>query len=299
MSPRGRPAVVRGPEGGDPTSTMQAIVLGLVQGLTEFLPISSSGHLILVPWLFNWTFLLDDPDLNKTFDVALHLGTFLGVVAYFWRDIGRYLRAWARSLGRRRVETPEERIAWYLVVGTVPGIVVGALGEDLVTDRLGDPWLIAVMLAVFGVVLYLVDRWARRTRDLTDLRLRDAILIGTAQAIALSPGVSRSGVTITAARAVGLNREAATRFSFLLSLPIIAGAMAYRGVGLLSEGLPAGLLGPFAWGIAASAVSGFAAIWGLLAYLRRRDFRPFVIYRLVAAAFVLGLIAAGGRAASI
>jgi undecaprenyl-diphosphatase len=273
-------------------------VLGIVQGLTEFIPISSSGHLILVPWLFDWRFFLENPELNKTFDVALHVGTLLGAVAYFWRDIARYVGAWWRSLRHRAVTSVDERIAWYLIVGTIPGVLVGALADDFVEDSLGEPWLIAIMLAVFGVVLFAVDRKARRTRGFDDLRVRDALLIGVAQALALSPGVSRSGVTITAARGVGLAREAATRFSFLLSLPIIAGAVVYKGLDVVREGLPPGTGGPFAWGIVASALSGFLAIWGLLAYLRRRDFAPFVVYRLAAAAFIIGLILTGVRSGS-
>jgi undecaprenyl-diphosphatase len=288
-----------GVEGRGATSVLQAIVLGIVQGLTEFAPISSSGHLILVPWLFDWTFFLEHPDLNKTFDVALHIGTFVGAVAYFWRDIARYLAAWVRSVRRRAVDTTEERLAWCLVIGTIPGVVVGGLADDFVEDHLGDPWLIAVMLAAFGLLLYVVDRRSPQRLDLEDLRPRGALVVGTAQALALSPGVSRSGVTITAARWLGLNRAAATRFSFLLSLPIIAGAVVFKGIDLVGEGLPPGTAGPFAWGIAASAVSGFVVIWGLLAYLRKRDFAVFVFYRLALCALVLGLIASGVRPGSV
>jgi undecaprenyl-diphosphatase len=275
-------------------------VLGIVQGLTEFAPVSSSGHLILVPWLFGWSILTDE-SLNKTFDVALHMGTFVGAVAYFWRDIARYLAAWIRSIRRRSINSVDERLAWFLVIGTIPGALVGAFFEDVIEQKLGEPWLIAVMLAVFGVVLYVVDRRARATREARDLRLGDAVLIGLAQAAALQPGVSRSGVTITAARALGLTRETAARFSFLLSIPIIGGAGAYSGVKLLTgtERIPPGFAGPFVWGTVASAVSGFLVIWGLLSYLRRRDFAPFVLYRLAASAFVLGIIAAGVRSATI
>jgi undecaprenyl-diphosphatase len=273
-------------------------VLGLVQGVTEFAPVSSSGHLILVPWLFHWTRLLENPDLNKTFDVALHVGTFAGALVYFWMDIVKYLGAWVRSIGRRSVEGVDEQVAWFLVVGTIPGAVAGALGEDVIEKNLGQPWLIAVMLAVFGLVLLVVDRWARTNRELADLTWGGALFIGMAQAVALQPGVSRSGVTITAARGIGLDRAAAARFSFLLSLPIIAGAGLFKGAKLIRDGLPPGTAGPFVWGMVASAVSGFLVIWGLLAYLRRRDFAPFVVYRLAAAGLVLGLIAAGLRPAS-
>ena len=275
-------------------------MLGIVQGLTEFAPVSSSGHLILVPWLFHWSILTNEP-LNKTFDVALHMGTFAGAVAYFWRDIAKYLAAWTRSIRRRSVTSVDERVAWFLVIGTIPGAVVGALFEDIIEEKLGQPWLIAVMLAAFGVVLFLVDRRARRTREFRHLRRSDAVIIGLAQAAALQPGVSRSGVTITAARALGLAREAAARFSFLLSLPIIGGAGVYKGLKLLtgSEHIPSGFTWPFVWGIVASAVSGFLVIWALLSYLRRRDFAPFMLYRLAAAALVFGVIVAGVRPATI
>jgi undecaprenyl-diphosphatase len=275
-------------------------VLGIVQGLTEFAPVSSSGHLILVPWLFQWP-ILHNPDLNKTFDVALHLGTFLGAVAYFWRDIVKYLAAWIGSIRRRSIQTTEERLAWLIIIGTVPGALTGALAEDFIEKHLGEPWLIALMLPMFGVVLLVVDRRVRATRRMDHLRTPDAVLIGVAQAVALQPGVSRSGVTITAGRALGLNRETAARFSFLLSIPIVGGAGVFKGFQLLSgsERIPPGFGGPFLWGVVASAVSGFVVIWGLLAYLRRRDFVPFVAYRLAAAAFVLALIATGVRSATV
>ncbi len=226
------------------------------------------------------------------------MGTLAGALIYFWRDVGRYISAAVRSIAARRIRSVDERLAWFLAIGTIPGVIVGALAENVIQDNLGQPWLIAVMLAIFGLVLYVVDRKAKQTRDLSDLNVRDAVLIGMAQAVALQPGVSRSGVTMTMARGVGLDRPAAARFSFLLSLPIIAGAGVFKAIDLFREGLPVGTAGAFVGGIVASAVSGFVAIWGLLAYLRRRDFVPFVWYRLVAAALVLGVIAAGVRPAS-
>src|SRR5437016_9048601 len=151
------------------TTIFQAIVLGIVQGLTEFAPVSSSGHLILVPWLFHWP-ILNNESLNKTFDVALHLGTFAGAVVYFWRDIVKYLRAWFHSMRHRSLTDIDERLAWFLVIGTIPGALAGALFEDTIEKKLGQPWLIAIMLAVFAVVLFVVDRRGRQTRDLRDLR---------------------------------------------------------------------------------------------------------------------------------
>jgi len=266
--------------------------------VTEFAPISSSGHLIVVPWLFDWP-ILSDPELNKTFDVALHIGTLAGALVYFRRDVARYLGAWIRSLSARRIETTDERLAWALVVGTVPAVIVGATLERFITDELGQPWLIAVMLVVFGIVLYVVDRVSSRGRHLDDFTVRRGLLLGVAQSLALQPGVSRSGVTMTAARAMGFDRETAARFSFLLSLPVIAGATIYTGLDLGREGIPPGMTGPFLAGIAASAVSGFLVIAFLLSYLRRRDFALFLWIRLAVAAVVFGVIAAGVRSATI
>jgi undecaprenyl-diphosphatase len=276
---------------------LQAIVLGITQGVTEFAPISSSGHLILVPWAFGWS-ILKDPTLNKTFDVALHIGTLVGALVYFRQDVVRYLRAWIDSIRARKVRRADERLAWALVIGTIPGALVGATFSDLIEKRLGQPWLIATMLVVFGVVLVVVDRVASRKRAITDVGVRDGVIVGIAQAVALQPGVSRSGVTITAARAVGLDREPAARFSFLLSLPIIAGAGLFKGIEVVKDGIPPGMGGPFVWGMVSAAVSGFLVIWFLLSYLRRHDFMVFLWYRIAVAAVVFGIILAGVRPAS-
>jgi undecaprenyl-diphosphatase len=277
-------------------SILQAIVLGLTQGVTEFAPVSSSGHLILVPWLFDWS-ILNDPNLNKTFDVALHVGTLMGALAYFRRDVWRYLVAFGQSLRGRSVTTVDQRLAWALVVGTIPGAIAGALFEDVIQEKLGKPWLIAVMLAGFGVVLYAVDRAAPSDKTVDDLTVRRGGILGLAQALALQPGVSRSGVTMTAGRLMGLDRESAARFSFLLAMPIIAGAGLFKGLDLLNTGFQ-GYGTEFLWGFVSSAVSGFLVIWGLLKYLRGHDFKIFMIYRLAVAALVLGVIALGIRPAA-
>jgi undecaprenyl-diphosphatase len=279
-------------------SIWQAIVLGFVQGATEYAPVSSSGHLILVPWLFGWQQLGGDADFAKTFDVALHMGTLLGAVIYFRRDLWRYLRAWLQTVAARRIESTDERIAWALVIGTVPGATVGALLEGVIQESLGAPWLIAVMLAIFVVVLYAVDRRMPSDRGLDSIGVRTGLYLGVAQALALQPGVSRSGVTMTAARAIGLDRETAARFSFLLSLPIIAGAGLYKAADLAQTGFQ-GYEAQFFWGFVSSGLSGFLVIWGLLKYLKQHDFKVFMLYRLAVAALVLGLIAAGVREATI
>jgi undecaprenyl-diphosphatase len=274
---------------------LQAIILGIVQGLTEFLPISSSGHLIIVPWLFNWHFLLENPGLNKTFDVALHLGTFVAVVVYFWREIGRLLAAWARSMSRRSLADPEAKLAWLLIVSTIPAAIIGVALESFIEDKLGKPWIIAVMMIVFAGVMYLIDHIARLDRDLESLSWLDAVLIGIAQAFALCPGVSRSGITMMTGLLMRLDRESAARYSFLMSIPVIGGAAAYKALEVAKDGLPAGTATPFAVGILSAAVSGFAAIWFTLAYLKRHTFSIFVVYRIVVGVAILILIVTGVR----
>lgn len=278
-------------------SILQAIVLGLVQGATEFAPVSSSGHLILVPWMFGWG-AIGDADLQKSFDVALHMGTLLGALIYFRHDVARYASAWFRSIAARQMSTPDERIAWALVVGTIPGAIAGALFENVIQEKLGAPLLIALMLVAFALLLVIVDRRARSDRPFDSIGPREGLLLGTAQALALQPGVSRSGVTITAARAMGLDRESAARFSFLLSLPIIAGAGVYKAVDLAQTGLQ-GHAAEFVAGMVASAISGFLVIWGVLKYLKRHDFMIFLWYRVAVAVLVLVLILANIRDATV
>ena len=276
----------------------QALVLGIVQGLTELLPVSSSGHLILVPWLGEWTYLEQHDAFNQTFDVALHLGTLVAVVAYFRKDIAELAVALVGSIARRRIRTPAERVAWVVAVATVPAAVVGALGEPLIATSLGEPWQIAIFLAVFAVVLWLADRRPER-KAMDGVGLWGAFGIGCAQALALMPGVSRSGVTISAARFLGLTRDEAARLSFLLLAPIVLGAVLLKGVtDVLLGDLPAGWKGPFLIGTLTAAGSGLLAIEALLGYVRRHDYSAFVVYRLVVAAVVLLLIAGGVRDAT-
>jgi undecaprenyl-diphosphatase len=283
--------------GDDPNAlpNWQALVLGLVQGATELLPISSSGHLILVPWVADWSYLRDHDAFNQTFDVSLHLGTLVAVAFYFRQDIARLIAAWVQTLRRRGIETTDEKIAWLVAVATVPAAVVGALGEDVIAERLGEPWQIAILLAVFAAVLWIADRQPE-DRQMQDLRIGSAIAVGLAQCLALMPGVSRSGVTITAGRFLGLDRDSAARLSFLLLVPITFGAVLYKGVGdVLLADLPPGMVGPFVVGTLAAGASGLAAISALLGYVRRHDYSLFVVYRLAIAAAVLLLIATGVR----
>jgi undecaprenyl-diphosphatase len=279
-------------------SDWQAFTLGIVQGLTELLPISSSGHLILVPWLADWHYLEKHETFNKTFDVALHLGTLVAVVVYFWTDVVRIVAAWFGSLRRRAIRTADERVAWYVLAATIPAAAAGAAGESVFEDHFGNPWQIAIFLAVFGVLLWWADRRPQR-RTIDDLRFGTAFAVGVSQILALMPGVSRSGITITTGRFAGLDRDSAARFSFLLLIPVVFGAVLYTGVKhVVLEPLPPGSDGPFVVGTLAAAGSGLVAIDLLLGYVRRHDYSPFVIYRLAVAIFVLVLIAAGVRDAT-
>jgi undecaprenyl-diphosphatase len=275
-------------------SDWQALVLGIVQGATELLPVSSSGHLILVPWAAGWHYLQDHPDFNKTFDVALHLGTLIAVVLYFWRDVVRYVSAWVASIRKRRIDTVDERIAWYIAVATVPAAIAGAAGESFIEDKLGDPWQIAILLAFFAILLWFADRVPPQ-REMQDIGWKGAVGVGLAQCLALMPGTSRSGVTITAARFLKLDRDAAARLSFLLLIPIVFGAAVLKGAKVAHDGLPSGSAGPFIVGTLAAAVVGLLAIWALLGYVRRHTYTVFVVYRLVLAAAILITIGAGWR----
>jgi undecaprenyl-diphosphatase len=276
----------------------QAFVLGIVQGLTELLPISSSGHLILVPWAADWTYLEQHDRFNQTFDVALHLGTLVAVAAYFWKDIVRLVRAWVGSVGRRRIESSDERIAWFVVIATIPAGLAGLLGENVIADHLGEPWQILILLAAGALLLLWADR-SPQTRAMEDLGFRNALVMGIAQALALAPGVSRSGITITAGRFMKLDRDGAARFSFYLLLPTVLGAVLLKGLTDVVFGdLPNGWTGPFLVGTLAALGSGLLAIEWLLGYVRRHTYGVFVVYRLVVAAVVLLAIVSGVRHAT-
>jgi undecaprenyl-diphosphatase len=284
--------------GADPNklTDWQALVLGVTQGLTEFLPISSSGHLILVPWLFNWHYLEHHPDFNKTFDVSLHLGTLIAVLVYFRLDAIALAGAWFRSIGKRAIETGEERLAWFVVIATIPAAIAGAVGESFVEEKLGQPWQIAILLAVFAIVRWYADK-TPVTRKMEEFDLRTAIGVGCAQALALAPGVSRSGITISAGRFLGLSRDDAARFSFFLYAPVVGGAVVFKGVKDLHGGFPPGTTGPFIVGTMTSMIVGLVSIWALLSYLRHNNYNVFVVYRLALAAAVLILIATGVKSA--
>jgi len=293
-------ALALGGVGDDPDklTNWQALVLGVVQGATELLPISSSGHLILVPWLFDWTYLEQNDAFNQTFDVSLHLGTCIAVGAYFWRDVVELVRAWLGTLRRRSIATPSERLAWAVVVATIPAALVGFALEDPIAEHLGEPWQIAIFLAGFGLLLGWADR--RPAPDtLEQVTVRRGLWVGLAQCLALMPGVSRSGITITASRFLGLDRDASARFSFLLLLPITLGAVLFKGLtDVVLADLPSGTTGPFLVGVLASLGTGLVAILWLLDYVRRHTYDLFVVYRVAVAIAILLLIATGVRSAT-
>jgi undecaprenyl-diphosphatase len=264
----------------------QALVMGIVQGLTEFLPISSSGHLIIVPYLFGWT----DPFITSlAFSVMLHLGTLLALLVYFRADWVRLVPAGLAAIRDRSFRNdPDRRLAWLLIAATIPAAIAGFLLSDLAETTFREVGLVAVTLVVGAVILWLADRWGGRTKGVDDVTFPIAGGIGAAQALALVPGISRSGISISAARFAGLDREAAARFSFLMATPITLGAIVFEIRKLITG--EAGVevsLGPLLVGMLAAFVAGILAIGFLLRYLRTRSLTIFVVYRLVLAAVVI------------
>lgn len=245
----------------------QAVIMGLVQGIGEFLPISSSAHLVLVPWLFRW----HDPGL--TFDIAVHFGTLIAVIAFFWRDWWRLVRGALQG-----IRTLDGRLFWYLVLASVPGAAIGFLLEDKAETIFRTPVLIATMLIVMGIILYWADRKSMKVLNAEQVGLGRSLLIGFSQALAIIPGVSRSGITMTTGLFTGLTREGAARFSFLLSAPIIFGAALVKVPDIIAS--PGMVDLPFVTGIVVSAVAGIASIGFLLRYVQTKNFLPFVWYRL-------------------
>jgi undecaprenyl-diphosphatase len=272
---------------------IQAAIIGLVQGLTEFIPISSSAHLIFLPRVLGW----NDPFINSNqFDVMLHMGTLLALLIYFWNDLIALLVAWVASIRDRSIAgDPQRRLAWMLLITIIPGALLGALGEKFFDTffRENSLLFIAALLAVGATLLWVGERVGSRSREMADLRVGDAASIGVAQAFALFPGISRSGITIAAGLFLGMTREAAARFSFLMATPIIAGAGILKGKEMLSTGVAGSDLAPLAVGFLAALVSGLAAIAFLLSYLRRRSTGLFIGYRFAVAAVLVVLVILG------
>jgi len=265
---------------------LEAVLLGIIQGLTEFLPVSSSAHLILAKAFFGW----DADKLGLSFDVACHLGTFIAVIAYFWQDLVAMALAVPRVLSR--MQDPPARLAWLIVIGTIPVVIVGLLLRNI-EDQLRTPSVVGVTLALGGLLLLWAEQVARRVRQAEDLGTGEAFGMGCAQSLALVPGVSRSGATITLALFLGLRRDAAARFSFLLGVPAIAAAAAHEGLKLAHEPLPPGTAQLFLIGIAVSAVVGYLTIKYFLRYLASRSLTVFAWYRIALAAAVAVWLLAG------
>ncbi len=280
-------------------SILHAIVLGIVQGLTEFLPISSSGHLVIVPWLFGWNDFENMATTARAFDTALHLGTLVAVLIYLRKDLIIYISHGSQLIfNRKQPATQAGRRAWLLVLSAVPAGIVGAAFEDKITEKLGSPALISVSLIIFGVVLIWADRQATAknySQTVDSLTLRNALVIGAAQILALNPGTSRSGITITAARLSGYSRDAAARLSFLMSVPIISGAVVFKLAKLVRDGIPDGLLTPMLVGIVVAGISGWVAMWSMIRLVRTKTFAPYVVYRFMIGAGVLIAVASNWR----
>ena len=265
-------------------TVFQALVLGVVQGLGEFLPISSSAHLVLTPWLFGW------PDPGLSFDVALHVGTLVAVLWYFRVEWVRLTQSGFALLRTRRADTEEKQRVLFIVIATIPAAIAGVLLEEYAESTFRSPTLIALTLIVMGIVLWAADRYVPRDRPLRQMRVRDAILIGLAQIFALVPGVSRSGSTMTAGRGLRFDRQSAAVFSFLMSMPITAAAAVLKAPTLLRADDRMTLI----VGIVAAAASGWLAIAVLLRYVTRHSYGVFALYRLALGAGVLALVAARG-----
>jgi undecaprenyl-diphosphatase len=269
---------------------IQALLMGIVQGLTEFLPVSSSGHLIVVPYLFGW----DDAFLTSlAFSVMLHLGTLVALLVYFRSDWLRLVPAGLAAIRDRSFRgDPDRKLAWLLAAATIPAAIVGFVFDDLIEDQFRQVGLVAVTLVVGGILLWIADRVGRTDRRIADVSFPVAIGIGVAQALALIPGISRSGISITAGRLAGLDRESAARFAFLMATPITLGAGSYEALSLVrGEAGVAVEAGPLVVGMVAAAISGLAAIHFMLRYLRTRSLDVFVWYRFALAAIVLLVLA--------
>jgi len=260
-------------------TVFQAIVLGVIQGLSEFLPISSSAHLALTPWLFGW------PQPGLSFDVALHLGTLIALVWFFWQEWMTLARAGLSILRKWRIETESERRFAFVAVATLPGGAAGYFLQDYAKTVFRTPLLNGIMLIVMGAILWAIDRAARQDRGIPQMGWRDAVTIGLAQMFAIIPGVSRSGSTITAGRAMGLSREAAAVFSFLMSLPIITAAVVFEG----RHAIEGGVTAPLVAGVIAAAVSGWLAISVLLKFIARNSYGVFAVYRFIVGAIVIAV----------
>ena len=265
--------------------SIQALIMGLTQGLTEFIPVSSSGHLVLIPWLFGWK----DPFIDSVlFTVVLHMGTLLALLVYFWRDWLKLIPAGLAAIRDRSFKgDPDRKMAFLLITATIPAVLVGPIFDTKLEELVREPARIALMLCVGAAILWLADRWGSKKREMDSMAFPEALGIGVAQTIALVPGISRSGISISAGLFMGLSREAAARFSFLMATPVVAGAGLWEARKLLTH--EAGVnpeVNLVVIGFIAAAISGLFAIRFMLAFLRRQPVTVFVVYRVAAAILV-------------
>ena len=272
-------------------SIFQALILGLIQGLTEYIPVSSTAHLILVPWLFGWTFA---PETAFVFDVLIQWGTLVGVFAYFWRDIWAIVRAvFTGLLQREPLGTFEAKLGWLVVAATIPAVIIGIFVKQYVVQLYTLYIFIAIVLMLGGVLMLAAEHFGKRTRDLKQLSWLDALIIGLWQVLAFIPGISRSSATISGGLLRNITRDDAARFSFLMSIPALLGAGVIATKDLFEvPGLLATLAAPLLVGFLAAAISGYFSIRWLLGYLKTRSLKVFVVYRFVFGAFclIVGLV---------
>lgn len=266
---------------------IQAITLGVVQGLTEFLPISSTAHLALVPWFFGWK----DPGL--TFDVALHVGTFIAVAIYFREDLIQMFFSWLKSFRGFDPTDPYQKLSWLVIFGCIPAVIAGFLLDDMIAGVFRSPYVIAASLIGVGILIAIAERVTTHTRTWKDMKLSDALLIGLAQALALIPGTSRSGATITMGLFLGLERADAARFSFLLGFPVIFGSAVFKLKDVAHDPLLAAQLPMIGVGVVASAISGYLCVRFLMKFLQTNTMTVFVVYRIMLGLVILGLLWSG------
>lgn len=261
----------------------QSVILGIVQGLTELLPISSSAHLNIIPWIFGWVNNADFLKAFEGFDVALHFGTLLAIGIYFFKDWLELIKGGFNQVFKKQ-KTTEGRMFWYIVLATIPGGIIGFVLDSFCEDILNNRWIIAIALGVMGIILYFVDKKSKSKTDYEQMTLKQTFLIGLSQALAFIPGVSRSGVTMTTARAMGVKREAAAKYSFMLSAPIVLAATVFKIKDFAEPSIA------FFIGIIVSFIVGFFVIKFLLDYLKKGSFKVFAIYRVIFAILIIALL---------
>lgn len=265
---------------------IEAVILGVIQGLTEFLPISSSAHILVLSQIFGWS------DPGAAFTAVTQIGTEMAVIVYFRRDLARIISTWIRSLYTPGLRSDiDARMGWYVILGTIPIAVLGLVFASQIETLVRNLWVTAAMLAIFGVILGIADRFGQKTREISSLRARDAALLGLAQAAALVPGVSRSGATISMGLFLGLTREAATRYAFLLAIPAVLASGLYEATKIGGQANPE--WGPTILATVIAFAIGYAVIAWLLKYIATNSYMPFVVYRLALAAIIVALLLAG------